>query len=276
MRPGSKQPSSKQQPATQEPSAGGEPTQDTGGAAQPTPLPAPPDAPAPNADFSGISFFRDNKVAGGWTSDIVPAEDNTDPNGPPGDWLLPSHYRFDLTDYKLSNTFHDPGFYVLPVANYEDYNDAGPQRIADLTKLLSEKPQTFPDSIPFLPVFNAAQVFRAQTQYIAFQNGEGIRFVTQYDQAFIPINNNEMFYTFQGLTYDGKYYVSMILPIALNGFPADMQAGIDQYGSAIESDFQGYLSNTVQSINAANSTSFTPTLDQLDALVNSLIVAPTN
>ena len=87
---------------------------------------------------------------------------------------------------------------------------------------------------------------------------------------------SQVFYTFQGLTYDGKYYISMILPIAQAGLPADMQAGVDQYGTAIESDFSAYLSTTVQALNDADGSTFTPTLAQLDTLVNSLTVAPTN
>ncbi|MEO8354588.1 MAG: hypothetical protein ABI621_01610 [Chloroflexota bacterium] len=41
-------------------------------------------------------------------------------------------------------------------------------------------------------------------QVINFQNGRGIRFLTQYAQYPAPINNHELFYHFQGLTNDGK------------------------------------------------------------------------
>lgn len=266
-----------EQPATQEPPAGGETTGDSGGAAQPTPLPAAPSAPAPNAEFSGISFYRDNKVAGGWTSVIVPADAYTQEDvnsGAPIDWLLPSHYLFNFTDYVIqTGAYQSPRMYVFPVANFENYNEAGPQRIADLTKMLHDKPQTFPNEIPVLPVFNAAQVFRAQTQYIAFQNGEGIRFVTYYSQAVMPITSNEIFYTFQGLTYDGKYYISLIMPVSQLGLPVKGDDVVGGDYDAFAAGYEAYLSTTIQALNDADGNTFTPTLDQLDTLVNSLTVA---
>ena len=49
---------------------------------------------------------------------------------------------------------------------------------------------------------------------INFQSGRGIRYVTEYAQMTYPITNHEMFFSFQGLTTDGKYWVSIILPIS--------------------------------------------------------------
>lgn len=266
-----------EQPATQEPPAGGQPTEESGGAAGPTPVPAPPSAPAPNVEFSGISFYRDNKVAGGWTSEIVQADEYTQEDvndGAPINWFLPSHYLFSFTDYVIQvGAYQSPRMYVFPVANFEGYNEEGPQRIDNLTKLLQDKPQTFPNDIPVLPVFNAAQVFRARTQYIAFQNGEGIRFITYYTQAVNPITSRDIFYTFQGLTYDGKYYVSLIMPVSQLGLPANGEDVVGGDYDAFAAGYEAYLSTTLQALNEADSSTFTPTLDQLDTLVNSLTVS---
>jgi hypothetical protein len=142
--------------------------------------------------------------------------------------------------------------------------------------MLSEKPQTFPDEIPVLPVFNAAQDVRAKTQYIAFQNGEGIRFIAHYSQALNPITSGDIIYTFQGLTYDGKYYISLIMPVTLLGLPVNGDDVVGDDYDAFANNFTTYLANTVQSINDADGNNFTPTLDQLDTLVNSLTVAPSD
>ena len=44
----------------------------------------------------------------------------------------------------------------------------------------------------------------SQVQYLDFKNGTGVRYLTQFDQGILPINNYELVYTYQGLTSDGK------------------------------------------------------------------------
>lgn len=53
-------------------------------------------------------------------------------------------------------------------------------------------------SIPFVPIFNAAQMMRAQIKYLDFQNGKGVRFITQYGQAAVPISNDSAFMLLSG------------------------------------------------------------------------------
>ena len=57
------------------------------------------------------------------------------------------------------------------------------------------------------------KMFHAQYQVFPFGSGGGIRYLTLYAQYYAPINNHDLFYTYQGLTNDGKYWVSAILPI---------------------------------------------------------------
>lgn len=45
-------------------------------------------------------------------------------------------------------------------------------------------------------------------------DGGGIRYLTQFGQAAGLITNPELFYTFQGLTDDGAYYVAAVFPVA--------------------------------------------------------------
>jgi len=75
--------------------------------------------------------------------------------------------------------------------------------------------------LAFLPIINAAQEFHAQYRVISFVSGNGIRYLTQFSQYFDPINNHEVFYSYQGLTADGKYWISAILPISNQLLPAD-------------------------------------------------------
>lgn len=265
-------------PQPAEPTAdAAQPTADPGQPAdQPTPF-APPSAPEPNAEYAGISFYRDNALASGWQGETVPPPDMS--TGAPANWMTPSHYYFALEGYALPDTFHDPQIFVIPTANYEDFNESGPRAIAELTRMLDERPTDFPvteagqNPLPFLPTFNAAQVVALRIEYLDFQNGSGLRYLTQYGQALAPINNRELFYTFQGLTLDGAYYVSVILPISHPSLHSGVNLQQADY-AAIEADFAGHLAGVRATINAADPAEFTPDLALLDQLVQSIRVEP--
>ena len=63
-----------------------------------------------------------------------------------------------------------------------------------------------------LPLMNAVQQMHTRVEYVQFKGGEGVSYLAQYAQGPVPVNNGELFYTFQGLTDDGEFYVSAILP----------------------------------------------------------------
>ena len=124
--------------------------------------------------------------------------------------------------------------------------------------------------MPFLPLFNAQQVMHAQVQYLDFKNGNGVRFLTQFDQAPLPINNFELIYTFQGLTRDGKYYIAAVLPVTHPDLPANNQVAAQQASEL--NDFPAYLAKTVTWLDQQPAGSFTPDLAKLDALIQSIEV----
>ena len=183
--------------------------------------------------------------------------------------IFPDYDEYNFVGYPSKNTYHQPRIEIYPVAKYEQINPGAKDVIENLKKLLADKPGS-PDQLPLLPLFNAAQVFHSQLQYLSFQSGQGVRFVTQYDQAPLPINNLEIFYTFQGLTDDGKYYITALLPVSTAMLPDS-----DQVTPAIEqqlADFEAYLKDTTQKINQVKPQDFTPNLSRLDAVVQSLSV----
>ena len=90
-----------------------------------------------------------------------------------------------------------------------------------------------------------------------------------------PINNHDLFYTYQGLTSDGTYWVSAILPINNQILPstaATLPAGMtpDQFISA----YNSYLPDITGQLNSQTPASFTPSLTALDTLVASIVVEP--
>ena len=97
-----------------------------------------------------------------------------------------------------------------------------------------------------------------------------MRFLTQYGQAANPINNHDLFYTFQGLTHDSRYYVVAILPASNPILPADGSTiPGDDYG-AFADDFANYVTDIEMQLSAQAASSFAPDLVLLDEMIQSL------
>jgi hypothetical protein len=138
------------------------------------------------------------------------------------------------------------------------------------------------EPLPAVPFFNAAPVFASNVQAISFQGGGGVRFLTEYAQYPAPVNNHDLFYHFQGLSRDGAYYIIAIFPITTPVLAETSDAGAvippggvaypDTAGS--NPDFQNYYASVTNLLNAASLDAFTPALGQLDALIQSMLIAP--
>jgi hypothetical protein len=221
----------------------------------PTPQPSPTKAPA------GPRYFTGGAVAYEGVS-----------------FTYAQHEEFTFEGYVLPGAFHQPGIYVYPAEEFADGNRIAAPKIAGMRQLLAEKTVELQESIPFqesiplLPLFNAGQMMRSQFQYLDFQNGEGVRYLTQLGQAYLPINNREMFYTFQGLTDDGGHYVAAILPVAHPILPADETEISGGDAEAFIDNFDAYVQSIEQQLDGQDPASFQPDLAQLDALMGSLQV----
>lgn len=128
------------------------------------------------------------------------------------------------------------------------------------------------DPLPYLPWINMAQAFCSQPQIIRFEGGQGIRYITQFSQGFAPVLDREVFYAFQGLTDDGRFYVaaffpvsSMVFPTAAPPCPECSNADYDLVGAWAER-----LAQQLIQLNALPGDGFTPALALLDELVASI------
>lgn len=215
-------------------------------------------------NFEGVQFTYEPSLAAGVTTRIVPAEE--DLGG-----IIPEHLEIVFDNYAWEGSMHTPTIYVFSVDSYRSANEYVNPIIDELMTTLEQKqPQS--EHLPFLPMWNAGQMFYANLEYVDFQNGSGIRFLSQYGQAIYPINNNGLFYTFQGLTNDGAWYVAAVLPVANPGLSPD---GNDPPGGdweAFDQNFEAHLSQVTTFLQAQPPRSFTPDLDLLDELVRSLQV----
>jgi hypothetical protein len=187
----------------------------------------------------------------------------------------PEYRRVRFVDYPLAAFSAE--LRVYPLDRGESYNPALRARDTLLPFL-----QTRPEidlATTILPYMQpeGLQLFRAQVRYLDFENGAGMRYLTQVAPSAVPIENRRIVYTFQGLTEDGGYYVHITLPVhaALLDNPvegATYPEGMDSpYGDGRYAD---YLLAMMRALDAESPRSFTPPLDVLDTLIESLEVEP--
>jgi hypothetical protein len=124
-------------------------------------------------------------------------------------------------------------------------------------------------ALPFLPLLNARQVMHAHVKNLDFKNGQGLRYLTWYSQGVVPVNNYELIYTYQGLTGDGNFYVSAILPVNHPSLPEDGTITSNE-PPEFNSDYDSYLTNVVTNLDQGAANSFFPDISQLDAMISSL------
>jgi len=241
-------------------------------ASQPAPTAEPsatvPEAAEPSPDTSGQSSglvsVDVSGVAQGYSTQVV----NAVPFSTDRPWwdMLPEHIVLTLEGYPVEDHLMKPQIFIYPVQEMSSYENVG-HFAADLGALLqSQQPG---QNLPYLPLYNAGQVMHAQVKFMDFQSGSGVRYLTQFDQALLPINNDELLYTYQGLTSDGRFYVAAVLPVNLAILPANANVS-DALPPEFFNNFPQYLANIVAMLNQTDGSQYSPNLNALDALVQSI------
>jgi len=249
------------------------PTLEMPTATQPQPATLPPmtpESPTPqtNVTCNEISLYLEELMGSGFNCETIPASTE-------GMEMHPQYTQLTMNGYALADKFFNPHISVYPIQEYTNlYPENIPSAVADLQALIGGGASS-EANLPFLPVFPAVQVFRAQYRVLPFMSGGGIRYLTLYAQYFAPVNNHDLFYTYQGLTSDGMYWVSAILPINNPILPdnADNPPG-GMTWEEFSNSYEMYSADITNQLDSQTSDSYMPTLAALDALVASIVIFP--
>lgn len=223
--------------------------------------------------LNNVSFQLPIGVANDALSEMVSAVTDGAP------WeAAPAHLKFTLTGYQVQNKFHKPQIFVYPANEYASTNDNAAAQIERVEALLAGAALS-EEAMPIVASFNAGPLLAAHMQVLDFQNGRGVRMLTQYAQYPAPINNFELFYHFQGLTSDGQHYVVAIFPVASSILAEDdrPESPVPPGGVAFPQTTgpdAAYYDAVTQALNAMYPDSFNPSLFQLDTLIKSIVVTP--
>ncbi len=232
--------------------------------------------------YKNVSFTIPTGLASDAAPQTIPQAtgDSTTP------WsAAPEHIEFRLNNYNVpAGAFETREIHIYPAREYADVHSGANITLQRLQGLLGDPTAALTrDNMPRVPFFNADAMIAAQPQRIHFQNGDGVRMVTQYGQAVMPIANDSTFYQFIGLTSDGKYLIVAVLPVqapvlATSEDPsAALPAGGVPFPPIDSPDvkvFETYFQAGTDKLNAAGPADFQPSLAALDALVQSFSVTP--
>jgi hypothetical protein len=223
--------------------------------------------------YENISFVIPSGLTRAVNPEAVPAV--AENSGAPWE-VAPAHLKFSFVEYQLQGKFHEPAIYVYPADDYAKVNSNAGLQIESIKRIRAGSP-ILRETMPRIPWFNADLLIVANTKLIPFQNGRGVRTLTEYSQYDAPINNHELIYHFQGLTDDDKYYVFAILPITAPVLAEDEKpespvpaGGIPIPTSVGQKDV--YYFSVSEKLNSLSPDSFTPALNALDTLIQSILV----
>ena len=252
---------------------------------QPAPSPLPPTMIVPTAAPAGIpityqnvSFVIPAGLASGADGETVPeaTEANSDP------WSVgPAYIRFALKGYSTSiKDSLKPVVSIYPAQEYAAANSWGAGSLKRLQAVLASPAAPLGNdtlsTVPFLGA--AAQQYAAQAKLLPFKSGSGVRMLSQYAQFPGPIVKDNSFYHYEGLTQDGKYFVSVLLPVTLpiKSSPSSPSADGVPYPSDLSNTagLDAYFKGMTGLLDSASPDSFQPVLPMLDALVQSITVNP--
>jgi hypothetical protein len=254
------------------------------------PAPAPAtETPAAPAAPAGTPYACDrvrlvipNGLAAGIECVVVPPQLGEDL--PPWE-KTPGHIEIGLQGYALGQKFHRPRLYVYPTLDLVALQPYVIENINQVKAMLARPGGPFSQAdLPGIHFFNAGTVFASNIALTNFVNGSGMRTLTVFGQYYAPVNNDDLFYHFQGLTSDDRYYIIAILPVTHPGLQPDPQESSLPASSEFPV-YPGFEGDVVANMNAyydavrirldaASPDAFSPGLATLDGLIASLEVVP--
>ncbi len=202
----------------------------------------------------------------------------------PGAQAYPAHILLTFDDEDPQQVLAEGGrrMYLFPVEDYiktsASFNQPLViQQIERLQQLIAgaEGRQEMPgDPMSLLPPPNSLMDRWVQFLDLNFVDGKGVRYVSDSPtrQAIGPLTNETTDYYYQGLTDDGRYYISLIWPVStasLPDTPGDVPGAVLQQATNPQT-YPLYLQETKDALNGLATSAWLPDLAELDAMVASL------
>lgn len=254
--------------------------------------------PCANAEieYEGVGFTCDPALSSEVRAEVLPAAPLKDKDDKP-DYVAPERVAFTFVGTQAARRaetfFGPPHINVSRLEGFAEAHALDPsyaelldKRAAELKAALSRRPKSFKREIPFMPYVEGSQDFQTRVRYLNFRNGRGIAFVTHYAVEPTLITNRALTYIFEGITDDGRYYVSATFPVSAPVLPDDfseaeaVKRGLDATfrlsDAAAKKKHTRYVKQTARELETLSPDEYRPDLARLDKLLSSLRVRGRN
>lgn len=125
--------------------------------------------------------------------------------------------------------------------------------IASLKSIISKGSANGVKALPMLPAIDCYEVFHNHAHLLDCKNGKGVAFIACYGQDEGPLSNGDFFYTYQGISTDGQYYISITYPVNAQKLKKNTPP---KEGTKLISDLK--------------ENEFTPNLNNIDKMIESI------
>lgn len=224
-------------------------------------------------NFGGVSFSFDSALAQSAQGQFLPAAPVQ--QAPALGGGAPERIQFLFNDQPPPEFFDPtkPQVYAYPVQELKALDPGVAEGVASLEKILADRTIPPDQDIFVMPLVPSSQVFHTQTRLLDFVNGSGVGFITYYAQDVAPLRSSQAFWTFQGITLDGRYYVSAFWNIGTPALPEDREVSGAEY-DAFAKAYERYINDIVTTVSSLPPAAFNPNLSLLENMVRSLNVTP--
>jgi len=207
-------------------------------------------------------------------------EEGQPPSASTGGVRLPAHIlvTFDGEDPQEVLANNGRRLYIFPVQGYLDAaGEAAAFEIERLQTLLAEadgRVSSPENPMPLLPPSLGYMDRWVQFLDLNFVQGTGIRYISDSPnrQAIGPWTNETTAYYYQGLSLDGKFYVSLIWPLHTDSLPDTFEETTEAVKAQATNPttYADYLGETRVSLNNLSPSDWEPDLTKLDVMIASL------
>jgi hypothetical protein len=241
-------------------------------------------------DFEGVSFTYDPRVFGDVKKEVVPEVKLKEPDEKP-DEVAPQHIRFE---FEFGREYSKARIAVFPLEGFEDVYGVSPDSVANMKEYIAGLRKVVNDSsfrvdgqIPHLEFRDASDNFYVKVRDFDFPSGDGVLFVTHWEHGVDFVTNRNLLYRFEGITADGKYYVTAQAPVSVAFLPDDSPREFEGF---TEEDLMEFMRNSkvavakhkkyIESISTRleklTSSDFSPNLEKFEAIISSLKIKGQN
>ena len=246
-----------------------------------------------SVEYQGTSFKYDKSLASNVKAQTIEASLASAREAAPYDTIYPRHLAFELVGTYTAQpaSFIKPDIRIYSIRDYERAFAADPKAAREVTatinrmrQILRTRSLPLKGDVPSLPIPDGYYAFRAHAAFLRFANGTGVVFLTQGQQDEMPVNNQNLSYEFQGITDDGRFYVTAEFPVAAPFLAYDRDKA--NYGGAVKEaacyqcadhhrfmrEYRTYVSKVQKQLETLRAEEFQPSLKSFDELVKSIKV----